>query len=106
MNLFSRAALCCALALPLAACGSAGDLTTAKTIDTICSVEPSLYAAYVTFAVTRGASEKKLATAAAAHAVVTDTCANPPTDLVRAAAVLATAYATIVSARASVERGV
>lgn len=103
-NLPIRAAACGLLALSLAGCGSAGALTYAKTIDSVCAAEPGVYASYVSIAVTRGASAKKLATAAAAHAVATDICLNRPADLVQGAAALAAAYATIISARAELSR--
>lgn len=102
MHLFTRAAACGLLALSLAACGAAGALTYAKTIDSVCAAEPAFYASYVTVAVARGAPAKRLATAAAAHAIATDICINRPADLAQGAAALATAYATIVAARAEV----
>lgn len=103
-NLFTRAAICGLLALSLAGCGSVGALTYAKTIDSVCAAEPAVYASYVTVAVARNASPKRLATAAAAHAIATDICLNRPADLVQGAAALTAAYATIISARAELSR--
>ena len=50
------------------------------------------------------ATAKKLQTAAAAHAVVSGLCASPPTDLAQGVAAAATAYATIMAARADAAR--
>jgi hypothetical protein len=93
------------LALSLSACATIGPLDAKQTVNAICASEPAVYAAYVTVATARGASKKKLATAAAAHAVISDTCINRPADAVSAAARIATAYATIVAARAEASRG-
>ncbi|HVI28878.1 hypothetical protein [Hansschlegelia sp.] len=105
MNLLSRAAALGLLALSLAACSvSDASTTTAKTFDTICASEPAVYAAYVTVASIKGVSAKKLQTAAAAHAVVSGLCASPPADLAQGVAAAATAYATIMAARADAAR--
>jgi hypothetical protein len=101
MNRILGAALCVALALSLAACTTTdASNVTAKTFDSICASEPAIYAAYVTVATAKGVNAKKLATAAAAHQSIAATCANPPADLASAVSSIATAYATIVTARA------
>jgi len=94
------------MCIPLSGCTSDSGRASAKTFDAICSSEPALYAAFVTVATARHASERKIQTAAAAHGLITQTCANPPADLASGAAALASAYATIVSARAEAGRGV
>ncbi|MBB3972798.1 hypothetical protein [Hansschlegelia beijingensis] len=100
-----RAAAFGLLALSLAGCSvSDASTTTPKTFDAICASEPAVYAAYVTVASTRGASAKKLATAAAAHKVVSDLCAAPPANLAQGVAQAAAAYATIMAARAEAAR--
>jgi len=100
-----RAAAFGLLALSLAGCSvSDASTTTAKTFDAICASEPAVYAAYVTVASTRGATAKKLATAAAAHKVVSDLCAAPPANLAMGVAQAAAAYATIMAARAEAAR--
>lgn len=100
-----RIAIAGLLALSLAACASTNAATvTTKTFDTICASEPAVYAAFVTVASAKGASARKLETAAAAHSVVTGVCLSPPTNLAAGVAAIASAYATIVAARAEAAR--
>lgn len=95
-----------ALSLGVAACDTTGDAAkvTAKTFDTICASEPAVYAAYVTVAVAKKASDAKLAKAEAYHLIISDTCANPPTNLASAVSRIALAYAAIVTARGEVAK--
>lgn len=73
-----------------------------KVYDTVCPLEPTVYATFLVVANRVKAKDSVLKAAADAHVVVVHACANRPTDLVSGAATLLAAYNQIVNASSSI----
>lgn len=103
-NLFLRGLLALALASALSACvsadGAVSDVTDSDRFRTICRTEPLVHAGFVVLAAEAGISASVIRAEAAAHAVVTSVCANPPASVGQALAAAADAYADVLAAQA------
>lgn len=68
-----------------------------KVFDTVCPLEPSIYATFVVLADRYNAKPAVTTAAAEAHLTVTQLCADRPTNIVQGAVSLLSAYNNILA---------